>query len=248
LSSPYTYSSALGAGTFPAGTYHIDLIAGTAAWSDGLYRLHGYERGEVVPTIELILSHKHPEDRPRAQEIIAEVCSTGGRFSMYHRMIDGRGRLHQVVTSGEGTVDASGRVTAIGGVMVDLTATLQRETEDAARRAVERAFSTRSVIDQARGLVMGRLRVGPEEAFNLLIRFSSRTNTKLSVVAADLVALAGESAGGTTAAGSTKAPGGTKDPGSAARPARPAGHDRLDAAVDALLDGKPRRYRRNPSS
>jgi hypothetical protein len=242
LSSPYTYSSALGTGNFPAGAYHIDLVEGTAAWSDGLYRLHGYERGEVVPTIELILSHKHPEDRPRAQEIIAGVCSTGGHFSIYHRMIDGQGRLHQVLTSGEGTVDASGRVTAIAGVMVDLTATLQRETEHAARDAVERAFSTRSVIDQARGLVMGRLRVGPEEAFDLLIRLSSRTNTKLSVVAADLVALAAESADSTKSPGSadsTKSPAG---PGSAGNP----GQDRLDAAVHALLDGKPHRYRRDP--
>ena len=238
LSSPYTYSSALGTGHFPAGAYRIDLLEGTASWSDGLYRLHGYERGEVVPTIELMLSHKHPEDRPRAQEIIAEVCSTGGHFSIYHRMIDGQGRLHRVLTSGEGTVDASGRVTAIGGVMVDLTTTLQRETEHAARDAVERAFATRSVIDQARGLVMGRLRVGPEEAFNLLIRFSSRTNTKLSVVAADLVALAGESTVSFPGPGS---------PGRAAGPARPGGQDPLDAAVLALLDGKPRRYRRDPS-
>jgi hypothetical protein len=238
LSSPYTYSSALGTGHFPAGAYHIDLVEGTAAWSDGLYRLHGYERGEVVPTIELILSHKHPEDRPRAEEIIAEVCRTGGHFSIYHRMIDGQGRLHQVLTFGEGTVDASGRVTAIGGVMVDLTATLQRETEHAARDAVERAFATRSVIDQARGVVMGRLRVGPEEAFNLLIRLSSRTNTKLSVVAADLVALAGESTDSFPGPGS---------PGRAPGPDRPGGQDRLDAAVHALLDGKPRRYRRDPS-
>jgi hypothetical protein len=245
LSSPFTYSSALGAGNCPAGTYRIDLVRGTAAWSDGLYRLHGYERGEVVPTIELILSHKHPDDRPRAQEIIAEVCSNGGHFSIYHRMIDGQGRLHQVLSSGEGFVDASGRVTAIGGVMVDLTATLQRETELAARDAVERAFSTRSVIDQARGLVMGRLRVGPEEAFNLLIRLSSRTNTKLSVVAADLVALAGESAESSKSAGNPSGPGRAKGPGS---PARPAGPDRLDAAVHALLDGKPHRYRGDASS
>jgi hypothetical protein len=222
LSGPYTYSSALGAGNCPAGAYHIDLVRGTAAWSDGLYRLHGYVRGEVVTTIELILSHKHPEDRPRAQEIIAEVRSNGGHFSIYHRMIDGQGRLHQVLTSGEGTVDGSGRVTAIGGTMVDLTATLQRETEVAAREAVERAFCTRSVIDQARGLVMGRLGVGSEEAFKLLIRFSSRTNTKLAVLATDLVALANDGAGS------------------------PAGQDRLYTALQALRDGKPRRHRRDP--
>ncbi len=220
LSGPYTYSSALGAGDCPAGTYHIDLVNGTATWSDGLFQLHGYERGEMVPTIELILAHKHPDDKPRAQEIIAEVCRHGGHFSVYHRIIEANGRLHQVLTSGEGLVDASGRVTAIDGMMVDLTATLQRETEVAAREAVERATSTRSVIDQARGLVMGQLRVGSEEAFRLLVRLSSRTNMKLAVVAAGLVAIA-----------------------DSPDPKGPDGQDRLDAAVHDLLDGKPRRHR-----
>ena len=222
LSGPYTYSSALGAGVCPAGTYHVDLVNGTAAWSDGLYHLHGYERGEVVPTIELILAHKHPDDRPRAQEIIGEICRHGGHFSIYHRIIDAHGRLHQVLTSGEGTVDARGTVTAIDGMMVDLTATLQRETEAAAREAVQRATSTRSVIDQARGLVMGRLRVGSDEAFRLLVRLSSRTNMKLAVVAADLVAIA-----------------------DSPDPKGPDGPDRLDAAVHDLLNGKPKRQRRD---
>ncbi|MEW9872814.1 PAS and ANTAR domain-containing protein [Arthrobacter sp. HS15c] len=226
VSGPYTYSSALGARDCPAGTYHIDLVNGTVAWSDGLYKLHGYERGEVVPTIELILAHKHPDDKPRAQEIIGEVCRHGGHFSIYHRIIDANGRVHQVLTSGEGAVDASGAVTAIDGMTVDLTATLQRETEVAAREAVERATSTRSVIDQARGLVMGRLRVGSDEAFRLLISLSSRTNMKLALVAAELVALADD-------------------------PETSKGHDgqdRLDAAVHDLLDGKPRRHRRDSRS
>ncbi|MDR7160061.1 PAS and ANTAR domain-containing protein [Arthrobacter sp. BE255] len=226
LSRPHTYSSALGTGDCPAGSYHIDLVHGTAAWSDGLYHLHGYERGEVVPTMELILAHKHPDDKPRTQEIIGEISRHGGHFSIYHRIIDAQGRLHQVLTSGEGLVDASGRVSAIDGMMVDLTATLQRETEEAAREAVERATSTRSVIDQARGLVMGRLRVGSDEAFRLLIRLSSRTNMKLAVVAADLVALADD-------------PDGTKGP---------AGQDRLDAAVRDLVGGKPKRHRPHPRS
>jgi flavin-binding protein dodecin len=222
VSGPYTYSSALGAGDCPAGTYHIDLVHGTAAWSDGLYHLHGYERGDVVPTIELILAHKHPDDKPRAQEIVDEICRHGGHFSIYHRIIDARGRLHRVLTSGEGTVDAWGTVTAIDGMMVDLTATLQRETEVAAREAVQRATSTRSVIDQARGLVMGRLRVGSDEAFRLLVRLSSRTNMKLAVVAADLVAIA-----------------------DSPDPKGPDGPDRLDAAVHDLLNGKPKRQRRD---
>jgi len=220
LSSPYTYSSALGAGNCPAGTYHIDVVKGTVEFSDGLYELHGYKRGEVVPTIELIFAHKHPDDRPRAQEIVAEICRHGGHFSIYHRIIDARGRVHKVLTSGEGTVDPAGTVTAIAGMMVDLTATLQRETEVAAREAVERVTATRGVIDQARGLLAGRLGIGVDEAFKLLIGHSSRSNLKLAVVAADLMALA-----------DAKGP-----------------LDRLDAAIRTIVNGKPRRQRRDARS
>src|SRR5574337_1152278 len=34
-------------------------------WSDAVARMHGYEPGEVEPTTELLLRHKHPEDRER---------------------------------------------------------------------------------------------------------------------------------------------------------------------------------------
>jgi len=74
--------------------------------------------------------------------------------------------------------------------MVDLTATLQRETEQTARDAVAGATSTRTVIDQARGILMGQLKMGSDEAFQMLVSTSSHRNVKLVVVAAELVQLA----------------------------------------------------------
>jgi hypothetical protein len=78
LSGPYTYSSALGDNQCVAGTFHAELDGGKLEWSDGMFELHGYERGDVVPTVELLYSHKHPEDRPRCEEIVAQACRTGG--------------------------------------------------------------------------------------------------------------------------------------------------------------------------
>ena len=34
-------------------------------WDDGVYRIHGYAPGEVEPTTELFLRHKHDQDRER---------------------------------------------------------------------------------------------------------------------------------------------------------------------------------------
>lgn len=186
---PYTYSSALGDNQCLAGTFHLDLATGKLQWSEGMFQLHGYQRGEVVPTLELLYSHKHPEDRPRCEEIVAQVVQTGGYFCMYHRVIDAQGRTRRVLTSGDGIV-VDGKVAALEGAMIDLTSTLQRETEQTARDAVKGATSTRAVIDQARGILMGQLRMGSEDAFQMLVSTSSHRNVKLVVVAAELVQLA----------------------------------------------------------
>lgn len=192
LSDLYTYSSALGDSESDAGTFRVDIepAGPTFHWSDGMYRLHGYHRGEVVPTMELLFAHKHPDDRERCEEIVAQVSTTGGFFCMYHRLVDAQGRTRRVLTSGEAVLGPEGSVVALEGVMVDLSRTLQRETEQTAREAVAGATATRTVIDQARGILMGQLKLGSDDAFQMLVSTSSHRNVKLVVVAAELVQLA----------------------------------------------------------
>ena len=192
LSDLYTYSSALGDSESDAGIFRVKMGAAgpTFHWSDGMFRLHGYQRGEVVPSMELIFAHKHPNDRERCEEILAQVSVTGGFFCMYHRIVDARGRTRRVLTSGEAILGPDGSVAAFEGVTVDLSRTLQRETEQTAREAVEGATATRTVIDQARGILMGQLKLGSDDAFQMLVSTSSHRNVKLVVVAAELVQLA----------------------------------------------------------
>lgn len=189
LDSPHTYSSALGASGFLAGTFRLDPLTGKVEWSDGLFNLHGYQRGEVVPTLELLMSHKHPDDRPRAREILAQVFRDGGHFCIYHRIIDAQGHIRRVVTAGNAQLGPSGTA-AVKGTTADLTATLRRETEQAARDAVAGANATRGVINQARGILMGRLLLSSDAAFNLLVMCSSMMNVKVAVLASHLVRLA----------------------------------------------------------
>jgi ANTAR domain/PAS fold len=192
ISDLYTYSSALGDSESDAGIFRVEMGAAGPVfhWSDGMFRLHGYQRGEVVPSMELIFAHKHPDDRERCEEILAQVSATGGFFCMYHRIVDARGRTRRVLTSGEAILSGDGSLAAIEGVTVDLSRTLQRETEQTAREAVVGATATRTVIDQARGILMGQLKLGSDDAFQLLVNTSSHRNVKLVVVAAELVQLA----------------------------------------------------------
>jgi GAF domain-containing protein len=54
-------------------------------------------------------------------------------------------------------------------------------------RQMREAMTSRAVIEQAKGIIMGQRRCGPEEAFAILSRASQRTNRKLRDVAASLV-------------------------------------------------------------
>lgn len=248
LSGPYTYSSALGDDGCVAGAYRAVVDGWKFEWSDGMFQLHGYRRGEVVPSMELLFAHKHPEDRPNCEAIVARVVETGGYFCMYHRIIDARGRTRRVMTSGEGVLGPDGKVSVIEGVMVDLTSTLQRETEQTARDAVAGATATRTFIDQARGILMGRLNIGSDEAFDLLVSTSSHRNVKLVAVAAELVQLANSDDARQYLPAAVKAiveqarPAAAEHPATATRPAaassRPASPGRQATPVPAASPGR----------
>ena len=62
----------------------------------------------------------------------------------------------------------------------------ERETLEELRRHLHDALSSRDVIGQAKGILMERLRITPEEAFDALRRSSQRLNVKLREVAARL--------------------------------------------------------------
>jgi GAF domain-containing protein len=59
---------------------------------------------------------------------------------------------------------------------------------------LETALTSRSTIDQALGILMGRHRISAEQAFDLLRRRSQQTNTKLRDLAAALVASSADGA------------------------------------------------------
>ncbi|GGW39827.1 ANTAR domain-containing response regulator [Streptomyces xantholiticus] len=58
---------------------------------------------------------------------------------------------------------------------------------------LETALDSRAVIDQASGILMHALGCGPDDAFDVLRRFSQRTNRKLSAVAEEIVRSRGRS-------------------------------------------------------
>jgi GAF domain-containing protein len=74
-----------------------------------------------------------------------------------------------------------------GQATIAVTAALRHYDEVTLSDQLRIALSSRSVIDQALGIVMAQQRGTPEQAFAALRTISQRRNIKLRVVAAELV-------------------------------------------------------------
>ncbi|SDR96283.1 PAS fold-containing protein [Paraoerskovia marina] len=152
-------------------------------WSDGMFRLYGFEPGEVVPTRELAISHKHPEDRERYVELVQMIATTPGDFALWHRIVDTAGTTRYVVATGTAHADDAGVVVRVDGYTVDVTEPHRFVADAGVRTSVERFRESAAVIEQAKGVLMAARGVSAEEAFEILRSTSIGGNVKLRAVA-----------------------------------------------------------------
>jgi hypothetical protein len=156
-------------------------------WSDQVHRLHGYEPGTVVPTTQLVLSHKHPDDYVQVAATLDEIRRTHKTFSTRHRIVDTRQVVHEVIVIGDRLYDNAGEVIGTHGFYVDVTET-GRAREEMVSAAVAEITENRAVIDQAKGMLMLIYRISEASAFELLKWRSQETNVKLRVLADQVIA------------------------------------------------------------
>lgn len=155
-------------------------------WSDEVQILHGYQPGSVTPTTELVLSHKHPDDRHQVAATLDEMRRTHRTFSTRHRIIDTGGDVHEVVVIGDQLNDDSGRLVGTHGFYVDVTPS-DAMTKAIVTAAINDITENRAAIEQIKGMLMLIYRVDADTAFELLRWRSQQTNVKLRALAEQLV-------------------------------------------------------------
>lgn len=155
-------------------------------WSPQVQRMHGYT-GDVVPTTELVLSHKHPDDYGQVAATLDEIRRTAGAFSTRHRIVDTHGEVHHVVVVGDQMFDDTGTVIGTHGFYVDVTPSVQQRHDRFVTEAVAEIAEARALIEQAKGMLMVIYRISADSAFELLRWRSQETNTKLRTLAEQIV-------------------------------------------------------------
>nr|WP_281878687.1 PAS and ANTAR domain-containing protein [Nocardia sputorum] len=157
-------------------------------WSAEVYRMHGYQPGEIEPTTQLLLAHKHPDDRTHVAETITRAIDHGEAFSSRHRFIDLSGQEHTVLVVADRILDDRGTAVGTAGFYVDLSDTLAEAHQAMLAATLPGLYENRAVIEQAKGVLMRVYQISAEQAFQVLRWRSQETNTKLRALAQQLIA------------------------------------------------------------
>lgn len=167
------------------GRFQYDYGTDTWTWSDAVARMHGYEPGEVEPTTELMLQHRHPED---VANVTASLTKTHAPFSGRHRIVTKAGDIRSVVVVGEVVKDDDGEVLATRGFFVDVTAAVKEDVQKGVTDELQHIVAHRAVIDQAKGMLMAIYDISDDAAFEVMRWRSQEMNVKLYDIATELVA------------------------------------------------------------
>ncbi|MFB8005737.1 PAS and ANTAR domain-containing protein [Nocardia sp. NPDC056000] len=156
-------------------------------WSPELYRMHGYRPGEIEPTTELLLAHKHPEDREHVAAAIARSIEQGAPFSSRHRFMDRDGHEHTVMVVADRIFDDEDTPVGTTGFYIDLSETLAAAARLTLDERLPEMLEARATIEQAKGVLMRMYRINADQAFRVLTWRSQETNVKLRVLAEQLI-------------------------------------------------------------
>lgn len=167
-----------------AATFHYDGRSDRWHWSDELFRLHGFEPQQVVPTTDLLVAHQHPDDRRTVAEALAAAAHEGGSFACLHRIRDATGLERTVLLAG----DAEPGRRRVRGTVTDLSPAITAAARARASEAIQASAEHRAAIEQAKGGLALALAITPDDAFKVLRALSNESNTAIRDLARGLVA------------------------------------------------------------
>lgn len=184
---PITAGEALaGQDMQPAGWFRFYFADQRWEWSEQVARMHGYQPGGVTPTTELVLSHKHPDDRGHVTATIAQILATRQAFSTRHRIIDTHGNVRHVVVVGDRLFDDAGEVIGTHGFYIDVSPSPEQMHEDIVSAKLAEISESRASIEQTKGMLMLVYNIDDRAAFNVLRWLSQEANIKLRQLAAQI--------------------------------------------------------------
>ncbi len=122
------------------GSYELDLRTGELIWSNELYRLNGFEPGQVEPSVELAIERMHPDDREAIRSRIEAMFAAPRELTEEYRIQLDDGTVRHVVADGAVESDDDGEPIRLFGTVQDLTEQRLMERELEAHHALAQAL------------------------------------------------------------------------------------------------------------
>jgi PAS domain S-box-containing protein len=151
-------------------------------WSPEVEMMHGYEPGTARPTTQVVLGHKHPEDRERVAATLGQILVTHRAFCTRHRIITVAGEIREVLVVSQPIKDER-EVVGTQGFYIDVSP----GREELITEAVAEITDQRAIIEQVKGVLCVVYRIDADAAFALLRWRSQETNVKLRALAEQLM-------------------------------------------------------------
>jgi PAS domain S-box-containing protein len=130
------------------GSYELDLHTAELIWSDEMYRLHGFEPGQIEPSLELGIGRLHPDDRAAIQAQTAEMFDSPRqtfdsprRMTAEYRIQLDDGTIRYNVANGAIERDGTGEPLRLFGTVRDVTEQRLTERELQSHYALTQALS-----------------------------------------------------------------------------------------------------------
>jgi diguanylate cyclase (GGDEF)-like protein/PAS domain S-box-containing protein len=98
-----------------------DMYANPLLWSDQVYRIFGYEPGEVEVTKPFFFERVHPDDRQKVADAFEKAVTQKKPYDIEHRIVLPDGTERIVIEKAEVTFDGQGTPLRVVGIVQDVT-------------------------------------------------------------------------------------------------------------------------------
>jgi len=110
------------------GVWETNFVTGKITWSDELYKIFGYEPGEIDASKNY--GHDiHPDDLPILTKAIQKARETGESFKLEFRRFAKNKQVKYVYSTSEVKKDENGNVIGLFGVTMDITQLREKERQ-----------------------------------------------------------------------------------------------------------------------
>ena len=109
------------------GDYDWHIESDTNTWSDQLFRIYGYEPGEIAASYDVFLQHIHPDDRDMVRATHQHAYATGEPYEMVERIVRKDGQVRYLASNGQVVTDENGSPIRFRGTCIDITARILAE-------------------------------------------------------------------------------------------------------------------------